>query len=132
MKSYLQWMRTLSPYLPPVSLYIPSNLAKQSPGVPLAGGHMTFHICLADIRPTSDSGNRSNTHSQRTHCKSYRPATAIGGGLVSVFILIYLFIYCVFRATPTAYGSSQARGLIGAVAAGLIDSYSNARSKPCL
>ena len=36
--------------------------------------------------------------------------------------VIYLFIFCLFaisRAAPAAYGGSQARGLIGAVAAGL-------------
>ena len=32
-------------------------------------------------------------------------------------------------AAPTAYGDSQAKGLIGAVAAGLHQSHSNARSK---
>ena len=34
--------------------------------------------------------------------------------------------------SPTAYGSSQARGWIGAAAAGLHHSPSNARSEPCL
>ena len=38
----------------------------------------------------------------------------------------------VFRAALAAYGSSQARGLIVAVAAGLHHSHSNARSKPHL
>ena len=45
---------------------------------------------------------------------------------------IYLFIYSLillFRAEPVAYGGSQARGLIGAIAASLHYSYSNARSK---
>ena len=46
---------------------------------------------------------------------------------------IYLFIiYCLFAffsATPAAYGGSQARGLIGAEAAGLHHSYSNTGSK---
>ena len=37
-----------------------------------------------------------------------------------------------FRAAPTAYGSFQARGPIGAVAAALRHSQSNARSKPHL
>ena len=36
-----------------------------------------------------------------------------------LFDFIVLFIYCLFRATPVAYGGSQARGPIGAVAAGL-------------
>ena len=34
-----------------------------------------------------------------------------------------------FRAAPAAYGGSQARGLIGAAAAGLHHSHSNIRSK---
>ena len=39
---------------------------------------------------------------------------------------------CLLRATPTAYGGSQARGLIGAVAASLCHSHSNVRSEWCL
>ena len=41
-------------------------------------------------------------------------------------------IFWLFRATPEAYGDSQARGLIGATAAGLQHSHSNARSEPRL
>ena len=37
-----------------------------------------------------------------------------------------------FWATPMAYGGSQARGLIGAVTAGLRHSHSKARSEPHL
>ena len=37
-----------------------------------------------------------------------------------------------FRATPAAYGCSQARGPIGAKTAGLHHSHSNARSESCL
>ena len=33
--------------------------------------------------------------------------------------------FCLFRAAPAAYGDSQARGLIGAVATGLRQSHSN-------
>ena len=44
-----------------------------------------------------------------------------------------LFLSFVFsRAAPAAYGGSQARGLIGAVAAGLHHSHSNAGSQPSL
>ena len=55
-------------------------------------------------------------------------------GRVSQYVF-YLFIYlfCLFafsRATPVAYGDSQARGLIGAVAAGLRQSHSNVGSQP--
>ena len=46
------------------------------------------------------------------------------------FIFIYLF--SLFRAAPTAYGGSQDRGRSGAVAAGLHHSHSNAGSEPHL
>ena len=39
------------------------------------------------------------------------------------------FFFLSFRATPAAYGGSQSRGLIGAVAAGLHHSHSNAGSE---
>ena len=51
------------------------------------------------------------------------------GFVVAVFVVLVL---CLFRATLTVYGSSQARGLIGAIAAGLRCSHSNAGSEPCL
>ena len=45
---------------------------------------------------------------------------------IYIFLLLLLFL---FRAAPVAYGVSQARGQIGAVAAGLYHSHSNVRSK---
>ena len=46
------------------------------------------------------------------------------------FLFIYLLL---FRATPAAYGVSQARGLIRATAAGVVHhSHGNARSEPSL
>ena len=48
------------------------------------------------------------------------------------YIYIYIWLFAISRATPTACGSSQARGGIGAVAAGLRQSHSNAGSKHCL
>lgn len=51
-----------------------------------------------------------------------------------LFVCLGSFIFssfCLFRA-PTAYGDSQARGLIGAVAAGLCQSHSNSGSQPRL
>ena len=42
------------------------------------------------------------------------------------------FFFSLFRAAPAAYGSSQARSQIRAVAAGLHHSHSNARSELCL
>ena len=43
--------------------------------------------------------------------------------------LFSFFVFCLFRATPTAYEGSQARGLAGATAAVLHHCHSNARSK---
>ena len=44
----------------------------------------------------------------------------------------FFFFFFLFRAAPMAYGDSQARGLIGATAAGLCQNPSNARSEPHL
>ena len=45
---------------------------------------------------------------------------------------LFYFIFCLFRAMPSAYGGSQATGPVGAVAAGLRHSHSNVGSKPGL
>ena len=52
------------------------------------------------------------------------------GKMMTTSIFIYLLMYLLFRAATMAYGSSQARGLIRAVAAGLYHSHSNAGSDP--
>ena len=47
---------------------------------------------------------------------------------------IFFFFFCLFAiswAAPVAYGGSQARGPIGAVATGLHQRHSNAGSEPC-
>ena len=45
-------------------------------------------------------------------------------------IFILFFVFCLFRAAPVAYGGSQARGWIGAVATSLC--HSNTGSEPHL
>ena len=53
----------------------------------------------------------------------------------AIVFLLFIYLFCLFafsRATPTAPGGSQARGLIGATTAGLRHSHGNARSKPRL
>ena len=50
-------------------------------------------------------------------------------------LLFFLFFFCLFafsRASPSAYGGSQARGLIGAVATSLYHSHSNVGSEQSL
>ena len=46
--------------------------------------------------------------------------------------LKFFVLFCFFRAKPVVYGGSQARGQIGAVAACLHQSHSNAGSEPRL
>ena len=47
-----------------------------------------------------------------------------------MYLFIYLFFLSAFSwATAMAYGGSQARGLIGAVATSLLQSHSNAGSE---
>ena len=46
-----------------------------------------------------------------------------------LFVFWVLFFFCLFRAAHAAYGGSQARGRIGAVAPGLHHSHSNTRSE---
>ena len=50
----------------------------------------------------------------------------------STFCFLSFSFSCIFRATPVAYGGSQARVQIGAAPAGLCHSHSSARSKLCL
>ena len=52
--------------------------------------------------------------------------------LCCVLFLFVCFGFVFSRTTPSAYGESQAGGLIGAVATGLPHSHSNAGSEPCL
>ena len=46
---------------------------------------------------------------------------------LSIVILPSDFVFCLFRPAPVVYGGSQAKGLVGAVAAGLPHSHSNLR-----
>ena len=49
-----------------------------------------------------------------------------------VFLVVVVVIVAISWAAPAAYGGSQARGQIGAVAASLRNSHSNAGSEPHL
>ena len=54
------------------------------------------------------------------------------GFLRKLATLVFVVVVVVFRAALAAYGGSQARGRIGATAAGLCHSHSNSGSKPRL
>ena len=52
-----------------------------------------------------------------------------------IFVVVIVVVVCLFAfswAAPAAYRGSQARGLIGAVAAGLHQGHSNMGSEPHL
>ena len=51
---------------------------------------------------------------------------------ISLLLYFYFLSSVLLRTTPMAYGGSQAGGPIGAVATGLRQSHSNARSEPHL
>ena len=55
----------------------------------------------------------------------------IGRHLMKIGLLtLFIFVFFVFlKVAPAAYGCSQARGLIGAVAASLCHKHSNMRSE---
>ena len=50
----------------------------------------------------------------------------------NIILSLLKFIYFFFKAAPAAYGSSQARGQIGAAAASLHHSHGNTRFEPHL
>ena len=49
--------------------------------------------------------------------------------MLRVLNFFFFFVFFPFKDSSVAYGGSQAKGLIGAVAAGLSQSHSNARSE---
>ena len=54
-------------------------------------------------------------------------------GIIEQIIFFFVFLsFCLSGAAPVAYGGSQAKGLIRAVAASLCHSHSNAGPEPRL
>ena len=60
------------------------------------------------------------------------PTRLVGKEISQVLLFFFFLSFCLFRAAPVAYRGSQARGPIGATAAGLHHSHSHAGSEPCL
>ena len=78
--------------------------------------------------PHSISGSQNSFITKAKNCNSsFEHTTTM---LLVQSNLFFFFFFWLFRATPAAYGSSQARGQIGAAAAG--HSHSNPRSEPHL
>ena len=77
--------------------------------------------------PSPTTCNPSSCISLESLCTGTSQASSIL--LFQKLLIFILFIFCHFRAALTSYGGSQARDLIGAVAAGLRQSHSNSGSK---
>ena len=103
------WVVTLSHRVPwPRSSLL---LAKLSAGPPLSLGHLFLSVASPAL--------------------SWWGAALLSGHNLWLVPLSKTFSL-LFRATPTPYRSSQARGQIGAAAASLLHSHSNSGSKPRL
>ena len=101
----------------PVSAFLPhpSSLRSSLPSDrkvprPLSAAHPPSPF----LRRTDQGRKRRGRWREAAECQSWGPIS---------------FFFWLFRASPAAYGSSQARGLIGAVAASHSHSHSNARSE---
>ena len=62
---------------------------------------------------------------------SLKPLLGVASSVQFCFVFVF-GLFAISWPTPMAYGGSQDRGLIGAVAASLRQSHSNAGSEPCL
>ena len=91
---------------------------------------MALHIPLVQAnydydRPVQIQGGKERL---LVDLQNIMPIFAVYHNCMQFHTLFFVF----FRAAPTAHGGSQARGPIGAVAAGLHHSHSNTGSEPCL
>ena len=85
------------------------------------------------VIPTSVFGSCLFPFSE--HSKSSSDFTCFSTNVAShsvIFVCLFCFVFAFSRAALMACGGSQARGWIGAVAAGLRQSHSNAGSEPHL
>ena len=94
---------------------------------------------LSSLQRTSQSSQRPQTafqkHSMQTHhvaLNLFRTRQDTNKTEYVREIFLFIFFSLLGGAAPAAYGGSQARGLIRAVAAGLRLSHSNSRSEPHL
>ena len=89
-----------------------------------------YFLCFSLLSPWGKMKIFHTHKSNRTLAYVSQSLRVVSYAFKQLCILVSSF--CLFRATPVAYGDSQVRGLIGAVAASLRQSHSNARSEPRL
>ena len=105
----------------------------------LLRAHLWGRVGLSWVQPSWLSSFLCLSHSPRgDFLRSVLSGSLLSGLDVGLNItkrfgtFLFFLVFCPFRAAPSAYGGSQARGLIGATAAGLYHSHSNTGSEPCL
>ena len=79
------------------------------------------------------SGPRNSKKTKKQKNKTKQKKRASCFPLVSFYFILFIYLFfCLFAiswATPAAYGGSQARGPIGAVATGLCQSHSRSEER---
>ena len=79
--------------------------------------HIVLHSGCSNLHFISSAGGFSFLHTLPRICYLY-----------TFFFFFFFWSFCPSRAASAAYGGSQARGLIGAVAPGLFQGHSNSGS----
>ena len=97
-------------------------------------GDPVIHICIHSTKYFNLKMKQNVLSSYDTRIKQdTKPETDPLRLVKGMHLYKVLFCVCVFlafsRAAPVAYGGSQVRGLIGAIAAGPCQSHSNTRSE---
>ena len=89
-------------------------------------------VCVCACTCERDTERQTETVSE-TEGRERERGKSLQSFVLSVCLFVCLFcLFAISWAAPMAYGGSQARGLIGAVAASLHHSHSNARVEPPL
>ena len=105
------------------------ELKYRQEGKPLRTKGKPFLVCL--LQPQVTVGTEAHSPLDNAYfCFSFLISCTwytLQSSLFKISVLVLRF-----QATPMAYGGSQARGRMGATAAGLHQSHSNTGSEPCL
>ena len=85
------------------------------------------------VRETQRDRQRQGVRERETEGRERERGKSLQSFVFSVCLFVCLFcLFAISWAAPMAYGGSQARGRIGAIAASLRQSHSNVGSEPCL
>ena len=91
------------------------------------------YLCFSFLCISKKNNERNIKASSEWYWTQSQKRRMILGMFLKLMFLLSLSLFFFFpRAASMAYGGSQARGSIRAIAAGLRQSHSNTRSKPCL